>query len=76
VDAWLAAEEGQQSGFLKSAVCLLRLQDTLSVSNGGNRLATILIYLAEPEFGGETGKRLLLLTCCADLDVCVGEHES
>lgn len=28
--------------------------DTLSVSNGGNRLATILIYLAEPEFGGET----------------------
>ncbi|KAL4857405.1 putative prolyl 4-hydroxylase 7 [Chlorella vulgaris] len=43
--------------------------DTLSVSNGGNRLATILIYLAEPEFGGETGKWLLLPTCFADLAV-------
>ncbi|EFN51227.1 hypothetical protein CHLNCDRAFT_28161 [Chlorella variabilis] len=28
--------------------------DNLSVQNGGNRLATILMYLAEPEFGGET----------------------
>jgi hypothetical protein len=29
--------------------------DEHSVSNGGNRLATILMYLAEPEEGGETG---------------------
>lgn len=28
--------------------------DTVSVSNGGNRLATILMYLSTPEEGGET----------------------
>jgi prolyl 4-hydroxylase len=28
--------------------------DTVSVSNGGNRLATVLMYLASPESGGET----------------------
>lgn len=32
-----------------------------SVSNGGNRLATILMYLSTPEEGGETGQQPLQL---------------
>lgn len=32
-----------------------------SVSNGGNRLATILMYLSTPEEGGETGQQAVQL---------------
>ena len=37
--------------------------DTANVKNGGNRWATVLMYLTDVEEGGETGAGRVLLAC-------------